>query len=203
MAGLIYVMFIFKSVIHIISLVFSLLVNYKTFVLVLSFNLLYSFVYSAPPFRSRRLFFIPNIIIGFCSVTAVFIGFSIYLDPFRFFPRALALLILIVLAISSTIKDIKDYAGDKKDDIKTIPTVFGLEKGKRIIGVLLAISFLLIPVFVKIQYLFYVSVPFSLLAYIFTVKKNEKWVFILEFIFVIILLLLGYISNYPEYLMSG
>ena len=184
------------------SITCSYLVGYKSFVLMLSFILLYSFLYSAPPFRLRRLFIIPNIIIGLCSVIAVFIGFSIYMDPFLMFPRNIALLIFIVLTFSSTIKDIKDYEGDKKEQIKTIPTLFGLEKGKKIIGILIAISFILVSIFIRIPYLFYATIPSSFFAYFFIVKKNEKWLFMLEFIFVIILLVLGSISGFPQQLMG-
>ncbi len=185
------------------SLFCAVLAGYKSFLLVLSFILLYSFIYSAPPFRLRKLFFIPNIIIGICSVLAVYIGFSVYYDPFLKFPRDIALLIFLLLTFTSTLKDIKDYEGDKKEQIKTIPTIFGLEKGKKIIGGLLAFSFIIVPIFIKIQHLIYISVPFAILAYFFTVKKNEKWIFILEFLFVIIMLILGSIYNYPEQLIAN
>ncbi|MBU1051146.1 MAG: UbiA family prenyltransferase, partial [Nanoarchaeota archaeon] len=180
-----------------LSIGFSLLASYYVFSFVLLFNILYGFIYSAPPFRLKRFFIIPNIIIALCSLAAVMAGFAIIsrADSLIEFPKNLLVLILIIYTISTTLKDIKDYWGDKQEGIKTIPTVFGLRRGKRIIGFLIALSFILVPIFFPVKYLMYVSIPFALMGYLFVVKKNEKWIFVLEFIFIVILLVLGSITG--------
>ena len=57
----------------------------------------------------------------------------------------LALLIFVALSIGPLTKDLKDYEGDLQFGIKTFFTIYGLEKGRRIVTALLCLS-LLIPV---------------------------------------------------------
>ncbi|MFH1376409.1 MAG: UbiA family prenyltransferase [Candidatus Woesearchaeota archaeon] len=181
----------------ILSVLFAAFVNYYSTNLIIYFMIAYSFIYSAPPFRFRKYFLIPNVLIGLCSLLAVLFGASLILgeNTFSIIPSEIILLIFFIFTISSTLKDIKDYYGDKFNSIKTIPTIFGLNNGKRIIGILLAASFILVPIFYPIKYLIFVSIPFAVLAYLFVIKKNEKWIFILEFIFMVILIILLIFSS--------
>jgi 4-hydroxybenzoate polyprenyltransferase len=50
----------------------------------------------------------------------------------------------VALSTGSLTKDLKDYNGDLQNGIKTFFTIYGLEKGKRIVSLLLFLS-LLIP----------------------------------------------------------
>jgi 4-hydroxybenzoate polyprenyltransferase len=175
---------------------FGVLSGYHVFVFLILFTLLYGFIYSAPPFRLRKFFLIPNIIIGLCSLAAIMAGFAIVFgdQTLIVFPRTLALAFLGVFVLASNLKDLKDYEGDKAAGIKTIPSVFGLKYGRRIIGVFIALFpvILLSPLMSGIGKLMpattlvTLTIPFMILGYWFTVNKSEKWVFSLEFIFMII-----------------
>ena len=58
----------------------------------------------------------------------------------------MTLFVLIAFTLGATVKDIKDYEGDKAGGIHTIPVIFGLEKGKKIIGFLIFTVFILCPI---------------------------------------------------------
>lgn len=45
-------------------------------------------------------------------------------------------MIFIAFLLTTPFKDIKNVAGDGVDGIRTIPVVFGMELGKKIIGTL-------------------------------------------------------------------
>lgn len=45
-------------------------------------------------------------------------------------------MLIVAFVLTTPFKDIKDYEGDSVDGIRTIPVIFGMERGKRIIGLL-------------------------------------------------------------------
>ena len=105
------------------------------------------------------------------------------------FPIKAILIIGISYAILSNLKDIKDYEGDKKENMRTLPVVFGLEKSKYIIAVLCALVILFTPFFLEIYSILSVSVCTSLfLFYLFTRKEyQEKYIFLVLFLYAILL----------------
>jgi 4-hydroxybenzoate polyprenyltransferase len=173
----------------VVSLALSFWVSHAAGNIILYFIAAYSFVYSAPPFRLRRFLFIPNILIGLCSLLSVYLGLSFISkgQAFDVLPNKMALLIFLSFSLASTIKDIKDEKGDKKSGITTIPTLFGIKNGKKITGILLGVSFLLVPLFYPSKILYILSLTFSIVGYYLITNKNEKWVFGLEYIYLIIL----------------
>jgi 4-hydroxybenzoate polyprenyltransferase len=101
------------------------------------------------------------------------------------FPINVACLILIVFTLGFNAKDIKDYVGDKVDGIYTIPVLLGLERGKKIIGVLSVVCFILVPFMFRnnITKLLPISIIAGLLSFFLIIRKkyNETPLFLLYF----------------------
>jgi len=127
------------------SVIFKMTTFFLMFLALLS-----SVAYSLPPLRLRRKIWSP-IFIGWGSCLSFLVGYfmgtplielSLPKDVFL-----LALVIFIAFSLGPLTKDLKDYQGDRQYGVKTLFTVFGRQKGKRIVTVLLSIS-LLVPVFI-------------------------------------------------------
>jgi len=85
------------------------------------------------------------------------------------------------------IKDIKDYEGDRTQKIYTLPVIFGLEKGKTLIGLLLLFIYIFIP-FIFLDHfkiLIFPSILAGILALLFTAKRNysDKPLFLIFFFY--------------------
>ncbi len=133
-------------VLSVIALSVSIVLGIMPFLLTL-ISLLSSLAYSMPPLRLRKRLF-STLFIGWGSSLAFLIGYfshslisNISISSDALF---LALLIFIAFSVGPLTKDIKDYKGDLKHGVKTFFTVYGMEKGTKIVAVLLGIS-LLIP----------------------------------------------------------
>ena len=115
------------------------------------FILLRSFVgylYYTPPLRLKRFPVLATFTRGLAFLLTIYAGFLLISTNTIFdFPGKLALFVLVAFTLGITVKDIKDYQGDKADEVYTIPVIFGLEKGKKIIGLLAFTSFILCPIF--------------------------------------------------------
>jgi 4-hydroxybenzoate polyprenyltransferase len=132
-----------------------------------------SLAYSMPPLRLRKRLF-STLFIGSGSSLAFFIGYfnhtrileiSINSDAIL-----LSILIFIAFSIGPMTKDLKDYQGDLQHGVKTFFTVYGMEKGTKIVAVLLGVS-LLIPLLlfhkiIDIIFFVFVSVLISLIFYL-------------------------------------
>jgi 4-hydroxybenzoate polyprenyltransferase len=123
-----------------ISLISAAVVNYLVFLMSLLFNCL-AILYSVPPIRIRKYIF-SEIIIGLGALLSFLIGFFSQKSFLSTETLMIGFIILLGALLASTIKDIKDFEGDRKQKIKTIFTAYGLRKGKRISIVFLLISFL-------------------------------------------------------------
>lgn len=171
----------FSSVFSILCLLLSLILGVIPFIL--SFlSILSSLAYSAPPLRLRRRIF-SSVFIGWGSCSAFYIG---YFSRSKLGELSLpndmivtGLLILVCLSIGPLTKDLKDFEGDRQAGVRTLFTVFGLEKGLKIVASLLCLS-LLLPLFlfnagIDIMIIGISAFLFSLLFYI---KKNLVFAFL-------------------------
>jgi 4-hydroxybenzoate polyprenyltransferase len=119
-------------------------------------------LYNTPPYRMRN-YTSSSIFIGLTSMLIYFLGyftsnseslqnalpgnavFMLSVSPAKAITQeaiVIGLLILCILSISPILTQLKDYEGDKKAGVKTIYTVYGLKKGKKIATMLLPILFL-------------------------------------------------------------
>ncbi|HPN54895.1 MAG TPA: UbiA family prenyltransferase [Candidatus Moranbacteria bacterium] len=149
------------------------------------------YIYSAKPLRLKRHFIFSSILIGIGSIAAAMAGFFL-VSPDQHvsaFPVKAIVIIGIAYALLSNLKDIKDYEGDKKENMHTLPVVFGLEKSKKIIAFLCSLVIVAVPLILKIYSILPISIAISLfLFYLFTKKKyQEKYIFLTIFLFAIVL----------------
>ena len=133
-------------VLSVITLFVSLVLGIMPFLITL-ISLLSSLAYSMPPLRLRKKLF-STLFIGWGSSLAFFIGYfnhimisDISININAFF---LAFLIFIAFSVGPMTKDLKDYQGDLQHGVKNFFTIYGIEKGTKIVAVLLGIS-LLVP----------------------------------------------------------
>jgi len=129
------------------SYISAFIVGYVFFLFILLRSLV-GYLYSSFPFRLKRFPILASFTNGLALLLTIYAGFLIKTDNSIFdFPWKIAIFILIAFTFGITAKDIKDYDGDKAEKIYTIPVIFGLERGKKIIGVLAFFSFILCPIF--------------------------------------------------------
>lgn len=117
-------------------------------------------------FRIKKIFPFKNIytslvimqffLIGASNITIEIIEYSLFISVFIF--------------ILSLISDLRDYNGDKKENIKTLPVYFGYEKTKVFVFILLGI-FCLIISFSKV----FILLPFALTMKYFLFRNNFSY----------------------------
>jgi len=159
-------------------------------------------LYSKPPVRLRNSI-VSTTIIGLGSMIGFFIGYltPAYNEIRTTMPPVLlretssltseslsiGLLIFVLLSIGPLLTDLKDYEGDKKSGVKTIYTVYGREKGVKIVSLLLLFAFMSpLLLFHDQIYDFLVFIPLALTsAIIFNKYAHVK--LILSFYFPILI----------------
>lgn len=170
-----------------LSLFFASLNGYK----ILFYEILFIgnyFLYSMPPFRLKRIFFFSKLLISLNSLILVFMGYSYFFSDLKTFPRLIMLIFLVGLTAAIQFIDLKDYEGDKKEGIKTLPVVLGLKNAKLIMGIFLFVNYLLFNLVVENIYFFAISFLAGLLQFYFVNKKDykEKPIFVLYLLSIIV-----------------
>jgi len=182
----------------IISYMSALAVGYAFFITVFLRSCL-GYLYSFHPFRLKRIPILATFVLACASLTTIWGGYLLVKQNSIYsFPVKVILLVLVAFSLGFSAKDIKDYEGDKKDNVKTILVIFGLERGKKIIGVLSFICFLLPPI-IFFQYfkpLIGIAIIAGLLSYYLINKReySERPLLVLYFLYAIPIAL--YIFNY-------
>ncbi|HEY4508688.1 MAG TPA: UbiA family prenyltransferase [Candidatus Paceibacterota bacterium] len=145
-----------------------------------------SYIYSSYPLRLRRFPIIPSFLIGVASLATILAGFFFISAHKEIgnFPMLLAVGIVIMVTLAINVKDMRDIEGDRADGILTLPVLFG-QNGAKIVGLCLALSFLLVPIFLSFYALYIFSIPAAIIGYKLVTKKpyTEKPLFILRFVF--------------------
>lgn len=178
-----------------IALVGSWVAGFYQFYMV-TIGLAIAYIYSMPPLRLKRFPIVSTFLMSTVIVCAAISGFFfVSVDKnLHLFSPLIILGILATFTFQLNFKDLKDVEGDKKDGVLTIPVIF-TRYGKKIVGLLFALSFLLVPYFLSFSTLYIVAVPFAVLGYYFVNKEpyNEKRLFILNFLFVLSIILVIYL----------
>ncbi|MDH5580748.1 MAG: UbiA family prenyltransferase [Bdellovibrionales bacterium] len=125
----------------IFSIIYSSHVNFESFFYILIFTGIY-YLYSAPPLRLKRIPFFSKFLVAINSFVLFALGYftvsrSVYI------PLDLGLFIIMALSLCLHFIDIKDYEGDLKAGVKTLPTLVGLKKSKIYIGLFFVFSYCL------------------------------------------------------------
>lgn len=160
----------------IISVLFSFFLG-PIIIFIALFCLFLGTIYSVPPIRIRDRIW-SSVIIGLGSAMAFLIG---YFTPNFEGVRAdlnsnailLSLIIFSALSMGPILTDLKDYEGDKKANVRSIYTVFGLEKGKKIASALIPFIFL-IPAIILHSFLDVILfMAFGIIGAIIFYKKGD------------------------------
>ncbi len=181
----------------IIALILSVTLGIFSFLLV-AFGLFLGTIYSVKPVRLRDTAF-STLIIGAGSTIAFFIGYVtpayiqamhginageiIYTYP-EFTTQVLfiGLIIFIALSVGPLAKDYKDYQGDKKTGVKNLFTIYGVEKGVKIVSILLPFTFFMLILLFNSIVDVLIFVPLGLLAgFLFYRFKKTEYIFALYF----------------------
>ena len=173
----------------VLSLMFALTINYRVFLIVILGHVIH-FLYSSKPFRLKQFYPLSILMLSFGALLAAIAGFSLFdpSKPFLSFPLKAALFIVIPLFLGLNFRDLADYLGDKKTDVATLFTIFGLKKGRFISAILLFLSYLSIPIILRLPLFFTAAVPLGVASFYFSLKEpfREKYIFYLYFILVAI-----------------
>lgn len=160
-------------VLFFLSLFGAILVSVKLAALFLVYQFL-AWAYSSTPYRLKQFLFFASFISATASLIIFFIGFTLVSGDqnIQGLSWRVILLLLFCYTVSLPIKDFKDIAGDKADGIKTVPTIFGEEKGRLIVASGIFISFVF-SVFALNEFrLFWWAIVFGSIS--FLIMTNKK-----------------------------
>jgi len=180
-------------VLFFVTILYSLIINKLIVPLVIMSFMGNYFIYSAEPLRLKRIPFFSKLIISFNSFLFILLGYWISYGSLKNFPEGFIPLILLGFTAVINFIDIKDYEGDRKEGIKTLPVLLGLKKSKLVIGSFFIITFLSVYfVFNEMIVLIPLTIV-SMIEFYFVNRKNfdERPVFL-----VYLLGLLGLIILY-------
>ncbi|RLC78030.1 MAG: hypothetical protein DRJ03_15970 [Chloroflexi bacterium] len=186
----------YKSItvaVGLLALTYALAVSYYTFFTILLFMGLYS-LYSMPPIRFKRVPFFSKLVITINSLAFVIMGYAFAGGEVIEFSPLIILWFLIFFTAAMNFIDLKDYQGDKRAGIKTLPVLWGMEKSQRVIGLFFALAYVAAPFAVGQMILLIPAIGAGVAQYWLVNKKDyqEKWVFGLYLAsFTILLVVLG------------
>jgi len=160
-------------VLFFLSLFGALLISVKFVALLFMYQFL-GFVYSAWPYRLKRFLFIASFVSAVASLTIFFIGFTLVSGDqnIQGLSWRIIFLLLFCYTFSLPIKDFKDIAGDAKCGIKTVPVVFGEEKGRLIVASGIFASFVLSVFLLREYQLFWWAILFGSSAFFIMLNKK-------------------------------
>lgn len=174
-----------------VALFYAAIVNYWALFIILLFIGNY-YMYSMPPLRLKRVPFFSKVFIALNSLILVMLGFIIITGSIDGFPSGLAAFFMICLTAALNFIDIKDYEGDKKAGIKTLPVILGLKKAKLVIGAFFLLAYASIYFLISARWLVLVSILAlaGLVQFYFINKKdyNEKQVLVIHILSIIFLI---------------
>ncbi len=125
---------------------FHISLLFGSFTLIIAF---FAVFYTLPPLRIKKRFFISNawqgIARGFLPVVSVW---SLSPEPLHILPLALGIVIATWCCGAQSTKDVNDVSGDRSFGVETFFVVLGKAKAIRLVGVLMALSFSILVIFV-------------------------------------------------------
>jgi len=190
------------GIFFILSLIYSVIVSFEALFLITLFIGNY-FLYSMPPLRLKRIPFFSKLFISLNSLILFMLGYFFVVKNIEI-PTNIIFLFLIFFTAAFNFIDIKDYKGDKKVGIKTLPVIFGLRKSKIIIGLFFLIAYFAVW-FIIIKDIFFLPFLFliGLIQFFLINKKNYKESSIFLVYFLTIFLLIIYLTKYLNVQLIG
>ena len=165
-------------IMFILSIIGGLMISPKFAGLFIIYQFI-AFIYSSPPLRLKRFPILATFISAIASLIIVFIGFTLFSGDqnLQNLSWRIIFLFLISFTISLPIKDFKDIAGDKSDQIWTIPVIFGDKNGRIIVAINVFISFLLSIFLLNVFSLFWWALLFGSLSFLVVIVATPKKLF--------------------------
>lgn len=156
------------------SLFFAGIVSMKAMLLLLAYQAL-AFLYSAPPFRLKRIPVVASLLSAVAGVVVLIAGFSALAPLSDLSPIPPAILVFLGIAYAATLplKDFKDIEGDRKDGVYTLPVILGTERAKAGIGTALFLCYVVSPVILRELSLVVPALFFGTLSF-FSVARAKK-----------------------------
>lgn len=166
----------------VLMLITAYLAGHHALFAILTFTGAY-YIYSAPPLRLKRIPIVQSLLIAFATV-AIFTGGFFLLTTnhsIDLIPLPIIFTLLFVFTLVANVKDLKDLEGDKKAGIATLPVILGMERAQQVIGVFLAISFVLVAWVLNLS--IGMSLIFAILSFIAVQRTpyDERRIFLLYF----------------------
>lgn len=168
------------------ALIYSANAGFAPFFTVLVFLSSY-FVYSMPPLRLKRIPLFSKAFITLNSLALLSLGKYFIIGKLNLSSEIVIFFILVMTPVFNFI-DLKDYEGDFKAGIKTLPTLLGLKKAQRLMGGIFLLAHILFFFILKNSHpipnwTFLLFLIFGLLHFYFLNRTNfqEKWIFITFF----------------------
>ncbi|MCK4225574.1 UbiA family prenyltransferase [candidate division WOR-3 bacterium] len=176
-----------------LSLLFALILGYRILLIVLLGHILH-FAYSSKPFRLKRFFPLSILMLALGALLAAIAGYALFESskPFLSFPPKAALFIVVPLFLALNFRDLADYQGDRKTDVTTLFTLFGIKTGRYINAFLVLMSYLLLPLILQSPLFFIAVIPLGVSSFYFCLKEpfKEKYIFYIYFILIAILVII-------------
>jgi 4-hydroxybenzoate polyprenyltransferase len=105
-----------------------------------------TYVYSAPPLRTKRFTFLSNLTIALPRGTLLIVaGWSASKTVLAIEPWFIAAVFGVYILGAATTKDFADVEGDRRGGCRTLPVRFGVEPAARMIAPFLFLPFLALP----------------------------------------------------------
>jgi chlorophyll/bacteriochlorophyll a synthase len=96
------------------------------------------FIYSAPPFRLKRVPVLSKLVISINSFAVVVLGWGLTGGYWSSVPRWIAAFLLLGFTLAANFIDLKDYEGDRLSGVKTLPVLLGMRPARIVISLFFA-----------------------------------------------------------------
>lgn len=166
-------------VLLLVSVAFASIVGYMFLLMILARSLV-GYLYSSPSVRLKKIPLISQITLSLAYLFTMLAGFFVINSNLVFkFPSYIAWIVILGFTLGSGFKDIKDFEGDKNQGVMTIPVIFGLARGKFIIGIMGFLAFMSVFVFFPGHSIILFILSFTAgVAHFWAVteKKYKEWI---------------------------
>lgn len=178
-------------------LIISSILNYQSFLIMLTFLLL-GVLYSVPPVRLKRIPLVSTFILAIAVILSISLGYSLifYEKAFQRIPVSLIYAILSGVTLGFSAKDINDVEADKRNGIITLPVLFYRNDntfGRLPFSLMVSSSYLFFGIF--FHSIFFGAIICSIITFCYTLfsTKPREWIYFMFLYFFSIYLLFSLI----------
>lgn len=123
----------------------------KTFLIIVLFTAFATYAYSAPPLRTKRVFWLANLTIAVPrGLLLIVAGWASVARVDRGEPWFIGLIFALFLLGAASTKDFADMEGDRAFGCMTMPIVIGVKRAAWVVASSLVAPFALVPVGIRI-----------------------------------------------------